>query len=128
MGGLTFWSVHGWADMDHVIMDNSLFSRVKILKNCFLIVGNNFYQILSQMNIDVPTLDNLPEDIRILLDTKEYGKRRPVLNVRLDTFVPPGFLRQIHDLLRRPRTLDRTVGERKHCCASLELFYCGSSL
>ena len=96
--------------MNHIILDNSSLSSVKIFKYCLSGCSNDLHKVLSEMNIDVTSLDNLPQDICILLAGKDDPKGRSELNLSLDSLVPPCLLCKIHDLLRGTRTIDETVG------------------
>ena len=78
--------------------------------------------MLAQIHIDVSSFDNFPECVRILLDPEDDGEGGPVLDVGLDALLPPGLLRQVHDLHRRPRALDGAGGEREDCATSLEIY------
>ena len=77
--------------------------------------------MLTEIHVDVPSLHDLPERVRVLLDPEDDGEGGPVLDVGLDALVPPGLLRQVHDLHRSPGALDGASGKGEDGATSLKI-------
>ena len=77
--------------------------------------------MLTEIHVDVSSLHDLPERVRVLLDPEDNGEGGPVLDVGLDALLPPGLLRQVHDLHRSSRALDGAGGKREDSATSLEI-------
>ena len=70
--------------------------------------------------IHAPSLiDDVPQRVRVLLDPEEDGEGGAVVDVGGDAAAAPRLLRQVHDLLRGARTLDRRSGEGEDGIAAL---------
>ena len=83
-----------------VLRDDSLLLGVEVDEDRLLGVGPHLHQVLAQVNIDLPLIDDLPQRVRVLLDPEEHGEGGAVVDVGRDAAAAPRLLRQVHDLLR----------------------------
>ena len=77
--------------------------------------------MLTEIHVDVSSLHDLPECVRVFLHTEDDGEGGPVLDVGLDALLPPGLLRQVHDLHRSPCALDGAGGKGEDGATSLDI-------
>jgi len=72
---------HGRGHVKQVVVLYNLFICIQVFKYSFIAVRSHFYQIMPEIDVDVPAAHDLPECVGVLLDPEDDGQSAVVLDV-----------------------------------------------